>query len=182
MTTQRIGWLAAAGMTLIVAVGACIPAGVRIPASTPGKRVDPSERRCRRHVAVAVGSSARPSFTYPTPTPLPTFLVYTVRSGDTLTSIAREQGTTARSIAFWNRQRYPSLDPRFAALRPESDRGRLGVAPRSERRARPRGPARTVALGLSLASTLTRRRRQPPRLGCTRRRAPGGTGTRTAST
>ena len=61
--------------------------------------------------ASASGPSARPSFTYPTPTPLPTFLVYTVRVGDTLTSIARDQGTTARSIAFWNRQRYPSLDP-----------------------------------------------------------------------
>ena len=36
---------------------------------------------------------------------------YVVQNGDTLTSIAREQGTTARSIAFWNRQRYPSLDP-----------------------------------------------------------------------
>jgi spore germination protein YaaH len=47
----------------------------------------------------------------PTPTPLPTFLVYTVRPGDTLTSIARQFGTTARSIAFWNRTTYPSLDP-----------------------------------------------------------------------
>ena len=34
-----------------------------------------------------------------------------VRPGDTLTSIARTHGTTARSIAFWNRSRYPSLDP-----------------------------------------------------------------------
>src|SRR4029079_13648077 len=129
MTTQRIGWLAAAGMTLIVAVGACIPAGVRIPASTPGNKGPPPSAQAaatartptiestpRAPVAAPTPPSpsapaARPSFTYPTPTPLPTFLVYTVRSGDTLTSIAREQGTTARSIAFWNRQRYPSLDP-----------------------------------------------------------------------
>jgi LysM domain len=34
-----------------------------------------------------------------------------VRPGDTLTSIALAHGTTARSIAFWNRSRYPSLDP-----------------------------------------------------------------------
>lgn len=57
------------------------------------------------------GPSTRPSFVRPTPTPLPTFLVYVVRSGDTLTSIARAHGTTARSIAFWNRGTYPSLDP-----------------------------------------------------------------------
>jgi len=34
-----------------------------------------------------------------------------VQRGDTLTSIARRHGTTARSIAFWNRVTYPSLDP-----------------------------------------------------------------------
>jgi hypothetical protein len=28
-----------------------------------------------------------------------------------LTSIARAHGTTARSIAFWNRVQHPSLDP-----------------------------------------------------------------------
>ncbi len=47
----------------------------------------------------------------PTPTPLPTFLNYVVKSGDSLTSIAKAHGTTARSIAFWNRTRHPSLDP-----------------------------------------------------------------------
>ena len=47
----------------------------------------------------------------PTPTPLPTFLSYVVKRGDTLTSIAKAHGTTARSLAFWNRTTYPSLDP-----------------------------------------------------------------------
>jgi spore germination protein YaaH len=37
--------------------------------------------------------------------------MYTVRPGDTLTSIARTFQTTARSIAFWNRGTHPSLDP-----------------------------------------------------------------------
>ena len=110
MTTQRLGWLAAAAIALIVAVGACIPTGAGVPSETPGA---PSSATVAAPSASpsASGPSARPSFIYPTPTPLPTFLVYTVRPGDTLTSIAREQGTTARSIAFWNRQRYPSLDP-----------------------------------------------------------------------
>ena len=34
-----------------------------------------------------------------------------LRVGDTLTSIARAFGTTGRSIAWWNRGTYPSLDP-----------------------------------------------------------------------
>ena len=52
-----------------------------------------------------------PSFVRPTPTPLPTFLVYVVRRGDTLSSIADGFGTTAQSVAYWNRAMYPSLDP-----------------------------------------------------------------------
>jgi len=46
-----------------------------------------------------------------TPVPSPTPVSYVVRAGDTLTSIARAHGTTARSIAYWNRLTYPSLDP-----------------------------------------------------------------------
>jgi len=54
-----------------------------------------------------------PSLTFgrPTATPLPTFLAYRVRTGDTLTSIARRFETTPRSIAYWNRAAHPTLDP-----------------------------------------------------------------------
>jgi hypothetical protein len=62
-------------------------------------------------MAPTPGPSGRPSFVRPTPTPRPTFLAYIVKRGDTLTSIARAHGTTARSIAFWNRDQHPSLDP-----------------------------------------------------------------------
>ena len=48
----------------------------------------------------------------PTPTPVPTFASYTVKSGDNLTTVARKYHTTARSIAYWNRDTYPSLDPK----------------------------------------------------------------------
>jgi peptidoglycan/xylan/chitin deacetylase (PgdA/CDA1 family) len=63
--------------------------------------------------ASATPSSLRPSpsFVRPTPTPAPTFRTYVVRPGDTLTSIARRFKTTARSIAFWNRSTYRSLNP-----------------------------------------------------------------------
>lgn len=46
-----------------------------------------------------------------TPRPSPTPIGYLVRAGDTLSSIARRFSTTARSIAFWNRATYPSMDP-----------------------------------------------------------------------
>lgn len=54
-----------------------------------------------------------------TPRPSPTPLVYVVRPGDTLTSIATAFGTTARSIAFWNRVTYPTLDPQSVTYAPD---------------------------------------------------------------
>ncbi len=47
----------------------------------------------------------------PTPQPSPTTLVYEVKAGDSLLSIAKKFKTSARSIAFWNRAKYKSLDP-----------------------------------------------------------------------
>ncbi len=41
-----------------------------------------------------------------------------VVQGDSLNTIAHRYGTTARSIAFWNRATYPSLDPESANYRP----------------------------------------------------------------
>ncbi|MBA2718980.1 MAG: LysM peptidoglycan-binding domain-containing protein [Chloroflexi bacterium] len=64
------------------------------------------------------GPTPRPSFVPPTPTPAPTFTVYSVASGDNLNSIARKFGTSARSIAYWNRSTYPSLDPESAGYQP----------------------------------------------------------------
>ena len=106
MRRHRARALAATAILAIVA--ACIP---------PMGRIDPPSEEPAASVAATTPAaspsdpSSRPSFGRPTPTPLPTFLVYTVRQGDTLTSIARQFGTTARSIAFWNRTTYPSLDP-----------------------------------------------------------------------
>ena len=82
--------------------------GSTVPGETPA--VGPTD---------AGGPTPIPSFVRPTPLPDPTFLVYTVRSGDTLTSIARTFGTTPRSIAFWSRGEHPSLDPESAAYEPD---------------------------------------------------------------
>jgi LysM domain-containing protein len=107
---QRLGWLITFGMALIVVAGACIPDGAAVPSRAPTES-GAATAAVESFSPLPSRPSARPSLRYPTPTPLPTFLVYTVRSGDTLTSIAREHATTTRSIAFWNRGRYPSLDP-----------------------------------------------------------------------
>jgi hypothetical protein len=40
-------------------------------------------------------------------------------SGDTLLGIAKKFGTTGRSIAYWNRDRYPTLDPESADYTPD---------------------------------------------------------------
>ena len=111
--TQRLGWLATAGIALVVLIGACIPTGARVPTPVPttADAGGPGALASPPRSPAPSGPSVRPSFIYPTPTPLPTFFIYQVRPGDTLTSIARQHGTTARSISFWNRQRYPSLDP-----------------------------------------------------------------------
>jgi hypothetical protein len=60
-----------------------------------------------------------PTLGYPTPSPEPTFATYQVHVGDTLTSIAAAFHTTARSIAWWNRGMYPSLDPESPGYRPD---------------------------------------------------------------
>jgi hypothetical protein len=99
--------LAAVTAGCIVSSGRVEPTAVTAPTASPSAVPSPS------------GPSSRPSFIRPTPTPLPTFLVYTVRPGDTLTSIARTFRTTARSIAFWNRTNHPSLDPDSPTYEPD---------------------------------------------------------------
>lgn len=43
---------------------------------------------------------------------------YVVRAGDTLSSIARSFSTSPRSLAWWNRGTYPTLDPESEAYAP----------------------------------------------------------------
>jgi len=64
------------------------------------------------------GPTPVPSFVRPTPTPAPTFLLYVVKRGDNLNTIAHRFGTSGRSIAYWNRGTYPSLDPEASGYSP----------------------------------------------------------------
>lgn len=103
---------------IVMALSACIPSAGR-PSMTTEAPVA-STGVAATSAPSPSGPSSQPSFVRPTPTPLPTFLVYTVRPGDTLTSIARTFHTTPRSIAFWNRTTYPSLDPDSPQYAPDS--------------------------------------------------------------
>ena len=107
------------GLAVVAAavVAACLPSGTR--GQAPGARASAGGPGDAASVEPSPGGPT-PSHTIvpPTPPPAPTFFVYTVRTGDSLNSIAHRYGTTARSIAFWNRELHPSLDPLSAAYKP----------------------------------------------------------------
>ena len=70
--------------------------------------------------ATPAPSASGPSRPFrPTPAPAPTFATWLVRQGDTLSALARRFETTPESLAYWNRARYPSLDPDSPAYRPD---------------------------------------------------------------
>jgi LysM domain-containing protein len=101
-----------------VVVTACIQSVARGgPSAAPSGLAD-SGFAASPSAPPPTGPTPVPSFVRPTPTPAPTFLVYVVKSGDNLDRIARRFGTTGRSIAYWNRGTYPSLDPEAAGYSP----------------------------------------------------------------
>jgi hypothetical protein len=115
---RRRPFWAGAGMAgvlaglLVVLVGIALVLDRGFPdllGSGDGRSAGPTPGRT--DVGASPIGSVRPSFSRPTPTPQPTFLVYVVKTGDSLNTIADDYETTARSIAFWNRDRYPNLDP-----------------------------------------------------------------------
>ena len=113
--------LIAPSLAVVLIAGACIPATSLRASPTPVSVASASGAVLVSPAATpapASDASRSPTFVRPTPTPLPTFLAYVVKVGDTLTSIARRYRTTARSIAFWNRTQHPSLDPDSPSYRP----------------------------------------------------------------
>jgi hypothetical protein len=114
--SARLAGLLAAVLAILVGVAIVLP---DLRPGEPGGSAGPTGTA----VAGSPGPSPSRTFVRPTPTPRPTPLTYFVKSGDSLNSIADEFGTTARSIAFWNRDRYPSLDPESKQYQPN----RIGV-------------------------------------------------------
>jgi peptidoglycan/xylan/chitin deacetylase (PgdA/CDA1 family) len=102
---------------LVVAIIA-LPAILAAPQPTPNPTATPGCPPVCPSPTPAPTPTVEPTFVRPTPSPAPTFMTYVVRSGDTLTSIAREFRTSARSIAWWNRGTYPSLDPESESYAP----------------------------------------------------------------
>ena len=95
----------------------------RAPPRAARRGAAPPPARARASAAVTpvptpTGPTPEPSFVRPTPTSLPTFLSYVVKAGDTLSSIARTFATNVDSVAFWNRDAYPSLDPESEGYAP----------------------------------------------------------------
>lgn len=107
------------GTVALVALAGCLPPTSRSPFGSNGAEASAgTESGPPASDPGPTGPTPRPSFVPPTPTPAPTFLVHVVGSGENLTTIARLYGTTPRSIAYWNRATYPSLDPESAGYSP----------------------------------------------------------------
>ena len=98
----RLGIVAAIGC-LAIALAACLPASLR-----PTPVVAPATS------APSAPPEPTPTPGPPTPTPGPTFRAYKVVRGDTMTRIARRFHTSTRSLSYWNREKYPTLDPENA--------------------------------------------------------------------
>ena len=102
---------------LVTIVAASLVACVPDPTNRPSAS-DAGAGAASTQVPTPAGPTPPPSFVRPTPRPQPTFMTYTVVIGDNLDKIAKRFGTTGRSIAYWNRVAYPSLDPESSDYRP----------------------------------------------------------------
>ncbi len=95
----------------------------------------------------AIPSGNRPF--RPTLQPSPTFSRYVVKRGDTLATIAERFGTSVDSLSYWNRARYPSLDPDSPGYAPDRIQAgwTLGYIPNTlvDPNNLPPGPSATVS-------------------------------------
>jgi Tfp pilus assembly protein FimV len=97
---------------LVLVVAGIVAAVVLVPGVLPSFSPGPGQSTTAGNpTATAAGPTPVPTFARPTPSPAPTFRTYTVKLGDSLNSIARRFDTSGRSVAWWNRGFYPSLDP-----------------------------------------------------------------------
>jgi peptidoglycan/xylan/chitin deacetylase (PgdA/CDA1 family) len=99
MTTRRH----ATGVAVILMLTACAPEVSPTPSATGSGSQPPSPTATPR------GSAAGSTSFAPSPTETVTGATYTVRGGDTLSSIARTWGTTVAQLQAWNGASHPSL-------------------------------------------------------------------------
>jgi len=105
-------------LALVVVAAGCVPTPANRPSATPGMPSASVAPSAPTATPAPTGPTPSPSFVRPIPTPLPTFTTHVVASGDSLISLARTYSTTPFSIAIWNRDTYPSLDPESAGYDP----------------------------------------------------------------
>ena len=101
----------AAALAVALAASGCLPTSIR-PTPVPQQTVPPATS--------APPATPSPTPGPPTPTPGPSFAAYKVVLGDSLTSVAKKFHTSPRSLAYWNRAKYPTLDPESAKYAPDS--------------------------------------------------------------
>jgi hypothetical protein len=112
MTTDPRGRrLLAAALAVALAASGCLPTSIR-PTPLPVSSVPPA--------ASTPPATPSPTPGPPTPTPGPAFATYKVVRGDNLTSVAKKFHTSPRSLAYWNRARYPTLNPESAKYAPDN--------------------------------------------------------------
>jgi peptidoglycan/xylan/chitin deacetylase (PgdA/CDA1 family) len=109
-------WLAAALTVTVLALAAILIAPGLLAPSGPGPSGSGAPASSQPSASASISA---PTFVRPTPSPMPTFTSYVVKAGDTLNSIATQFDTTARSLAWWNRGTYPSLDPESDGYNPD---------------------------------------------------------------
>jgi hypothetical protein len=102
----------AAALVVALAAAGCLPSSLRpTPVAPPTTLAD---------VSPSPSPSPTPTPGPPTPTPGPSFATYKVVRGDNLTSIAKRFHTSPRSLAYWNRAQYPTLDPESSKYQPDN--------------------------------------------------------------
>lgn len=106
-----------ATLLLLATVSACVPDPANRITAGPGASGDEIAELTPE--PTPAGPTPTPSFVRPTPTPGPSFTAYKVKRGDTLTAIAKRFGTSPKSISYWNRATYPSLDPDSSGYKPD---------------------------------------------------------------
>src|SRR6476620_11334606 len=125
MLPRPLGRAAAFLALLALLAVACSPGPNQTPApsSTTAARSPAASGSAQPPVAPSGSASGSPPSgpsapVGPSVEPSPSFCVYTVARGDSLLGIARRYNTSGRSIAYWSRDTYPSLDPDSKSYQP----------------------------------------------------------------
>jgi peptidoglycan/xylan/chitin deacetylase (PgdA/CDA1 family) len=104
-------------LSLALLLAACGAQATTSPATpTPGEGSSAAASRSAEATASGSQAATEEPTSLPTASPDPT--TYTVRGGDTMSSIARTWGTTVAQLQAWNAERYPSLATNPNVLEP----------------------------------------------------------------